>query len=193
MSIDLLTFNAKTVTPKDDAYKDNFLLGASGIFEGCVVTALGGLQLQVTAGRGVKRGRHFVVTQQTINATPSDSGTKLGRLIIQIDITNSATPISFVTQMAAELPELVDEDINADGEICEMELAAYSVSEVAISNLLAADKSMPDIKPHEHDVDDVDPIEEDAIVGVFITGASPTAPEGPHRTGLFYAQLEATE
>jgi hypothetical protein len=190
MSIELKTFNEAVVTPKDDAYKDNFLIGASGVFEGCQVTALGGLQLQVASGRGVICGRHFVVSQQTVNATPSDGGTKLGRLLIKVDIENVSAPIDFVAQMAASLPALVQEDINADGTIYELPLATYSVTEVAVSSLVPANNAVPDIKPHEHNVDDIDPGVEGAVVGTFIFGTGQTPPAGTFRAGMFYAQLE---
>jgi hypothetical protein len=135
MGIELKQFDGASVTPKDDAVLYDRVFDESGILAGCGVTHLGGNQLQVAAGRGIAKGHTFVVTQETINATVSDSGTKRGRLIIQIDTSNPTTPISFVTQMAAELPALTQEDITDDGNVYELPLVEYDISEVAISNV----------------------------------------------------------
>lgn len=149
MAIDIKQFDGKTVTPKDDAILYDFLVNTSGVISGCEITHLGSNQLQITAGRGLIKGRVFVVTQETINATVSDSGTKKGRLIIKIDTANSSTPISFVTQMAATLPDLTQDDINGSGTVYEMELATYDISELLISNLVVNDLTLT-IKSHVH-------------------------------------------
>ena len=56
-------------------------------------------------------------------------------MILQIDITNTTNPITFVTQAAATLPALQQEDINGNGTIFQLPIATYDVNEVAISNL----------------------------------------------------------
>lgn len=133
--IELKQYDGAEVSPKDDAQLYDGIIGESGIFKGCEIIHLGANQLQIAAGVGVVRGRFFVVTQETILATVSDGGTKKGRLIIKIDTANSAAPISFVTQMAAVLPELMQEDINDDGTVYELPIAEYDIDELAISNL----------------------------------------------------------
>jgi hypothetical protein len=134
--IDIKQFAGKIITPKDDALLYDFWLNEkSGIFEGCEVTHLGANQLQIASGRGIIKGRIFVVTQETINATVSDSGTKLGRLIIRVDVSNVETPISFVTQIGATLPDLVQEDINRDGTVFELPIVTYTATELLIDNL----------------------------------------------------------
>jgi hypothetical protein len=150
MSITLKQFNEELITPEDDALLYDHLIGESGIFEGCVVTHLGANQLQITAGRGIIKGRIFVVAQQTILATVSDSGTKLGRLIVEVDIENAVTPIAFVTQMAASLPALTQEDINRDGAVYQLPLSTYSITETTISNLVSVATALAAIKPHNH-------------------------------------------
>ena len=135
MSISILQYDGSSIAPKDDARLYNYLLGKSGVVEGCTVTSLGANQLQIAAGWGVIAGRMFVIAQETVNATVSDSGTKKGRLIIAIDIENTETPIAFDTQMATTLPDLTQEDINDDGTVYEFALAEYDISEIAVSNL----------------------------------------------------------
>ncbi len=135
MSISLLRYDATMVTPKDDAVLFDFFSGQTGIISGCEITHLGANQLQITAGRGIIKGRDFVVTQQTILATVADSGTKQGRLLIEIDIENTSTPIVFKTQMGTTLPALTQEEINDDGTVYQLPLAAYSISTTTISGL----------------------------------------------------------
>jgi hypothetical protein len=157
MSITLIRFPSETpnVQPKDDAILHHHMIGQSGILEGCEITHLGGNQLLVSAGRGIVYGRDFVIEEETILATVSDSGTKKGRLVVQIDISNSATPISFVTQMAAALPELTQEDINHDGAVYQMALAEYDIGTVAISNFVDVHDDVPPVPPHEHAATDI--------------------------------------
>lgn len=133
--IDIKQFDGKIVTPKDDALLYDFLISQTGIFEGCTVTHLGANQLRISDGRGIMKGRNFVVSQETIFATLSDNGMKKGRLIIRIDLANTEKPISFITQMSSVLPALVQEDINHDGSVYELPIATYDATEVLISNL----------------------------------------------------------
>ena len=175
MGIVLNQFNESVVTPKDDALLYDQLIGENGIFEGCTITHLGGNQLQIAAGRGIIRGRIFVVTQETILATVSDSGTKLGRLIIEVDIENITTPIAFITQMGTTLPALMQEDINRDGTVYQLPLSMYSISETTITNLVSVAEAISEIKPHEHGVADVDGLTE--ALNAKLPSASYTAPD----------------
>ncbi len=134
--ITLKQFDGSVVTPKDDAKLYNLLINKNGIIEGCAVTHIGGNSIKVAGGRGIICGRIFVIEEETILATLSAIGSKLGRLIVKIDVSNTSTPISFVTQCEAVLPALVQEAINDNGNIFEFELATYNVGETAISNLV---------------------------------------------------------
>lgn len=134
--ITLKQFDGSVVTPKDDAKLYNLLINKNGIIEGCAVTHIGGNSIKVAGGRGIICGRIFVIEEETILATLSAIGSKLGRLIVKIDVSNASTPISFVTQCEAVLPALVQETINDNGNIFEFELATYNVGETAISNLV---------------------------------------------------------
>lgn len=133
--ISLLQFNGSIVTPTDDAVLYNHMLGDSGIIEGVTVTSQGGNVLSVTDGRGVILGRQFVVEAQTVTASLPTSGTANGRLLIQIDMSDTTEPISFITQAAATLPDLVQEDINGSGTVYQFPLATYTCSTTAVSDL----------------------------------------------------------
>lgn len=136
--ITLKQYAGSIVTPKDDALLCDFIAGATGFVSGCTVTHLGANQLKIAAGWGIIQGRCFAVEEETINANVSTSGTVLGRLLIQIDTSNTETPISFVTQAETTLPDLTQENINGTGNVYQLPVATYSVSELLISGLTDA-------------------------------------------------------
>ncbi len=133
--ITLLQYNGSTITPTDDAYFYDKMVNDSGIFEGVTVTSQGGNILNISDGRGIILGRNFVVEEQTVNATLPGSASVTGRLLIQIDMSATDAPISFVTQAASPLPTLVQEDINAGGTIYQLPIATYTAEPTLISNL----------------------------------------------------------
>lgn len=133
--ITLLQYNGSTITPTDDAYFYDKIVNDSGIFDGVTVTSQGGNILNISDGRGIILGRNFVVEEQTVNATLPGSASVAGRLLIQIDMSATDAPISFVTQAASPLPTLVQEDINAGGTIYQLPIAIYNAEPTLISNL----------------------------------------------------------
>lgn len=133
--ITLHTIDGGTVDAINDALLYDFIIGQNGIATGATVTSEGALLLHIDSGWGVIKGRIFSIEAETISATSSTSGTVKGRLILQIDITNTTSPVTFVTQAAATLPALQQEDINGNGTIFQLPIATYDVNEVAISNL----------------------------------------------------------
>lgn len=135
--ITLKQFNGSNISPRDDAVIYNTAIQDDGLFFGCAVTLLGATQLNVTDGRGILKGYSFAVEAETINAQMSSSGTVNGRLLIRIDLNNMETPIQFVTQAAASLPALEQEDLTQDGTVYEFPLATYQVSETQITGLSA--------------------------------------------------------
>ena len=136
--VTLHTIDGGTVNAINDALLYDFIIGQNGIATGATVTSEGALLLHIDSGWGVIKGRIFSIEAETISATPSTSGTVKGRLILQIDITNTTNPITFVTQAAATLPALQQEDINGNGTIFQLPIATYDVNEVAVSNLQMA-------------------------------------------------------
>lgn len=105
----------------------------TGIVSGCAVTTPGGLTLSIADGWGVALGGIFSVTAENITAVASASGTVNGRLKLRLDTATSTAEL--VTEAAATLPELTQEDINAAGTVYEIALATYRVSETSITNL----------------------------------------------------------
>ena len=136
MSIDLKQFAGSAVKPADDARLYSFMLNnKTGIVEGVEITHLGANQLKVSAGWGICCGRMFEVEEEIVNTAVSASGEIKGRLIINID-TSADVPASFVTQAAAALPKLIQEDINGSGIVYQIPLAEYTVNELQCSNLI---------------------------------------------------------
>lgn len=136
--VTLHTIDGGTVDAINDALLYDFIIGQNGIATGATVTSEGALLLHIDSGWGVIKGRIFSIEAEIISATPSTSGTVKGRLILQIDIANITSPVTFVTQAAATLPALQQEDINGNGTIFQLPIATYDVNEVAVSNLQMA-------------------------------------------------------
>lgn len=133
--VTLHTIDGGTVNAINDALLYDFIIGQNGIATGATVTSEGALLLHINSGWGVIKGRIFSIEAETVSATSSTSGTVKGRLILQIDITNTTNPIEFVTQAATTLPALQQEDINGNGTIYQLPIATYDVNEVAVANL----------------------------------------------------------
>lgn len=144
--VTLKQFDGANVTPADDAALYAHFDARSGIISGCEIAHLGANQISIGSGRGLICGRSFVVEAETILATLTTSGTQQGRLLLEVDLSNPTAPIAFITQAAASLPELVQEDINNGGTVFQMQLATYTVSSTAISGLRASDALLPMIK-----------------------------------------------
>ncbi len=125
-----------TVTPLDDARLYSWIVNRTvGIVTGCTVTSAGTNQLSIAAGWGVCQGHMFTIAAETISAVLATSGTLPGRLLIHIDTADTDTPVKFVTQAAATLPALTQEDIDGSGSIYEIPLATYTAGTISISGL----------------------------------------------------------
>ncbi len=137
MSIKLVTYNAKTVTPQDDALVYDAALKKSGIIYGAEVTIKSATQLHISSGHGVIAGRKFTVEAQDINVTLAGSGTLKGRLYIHLDLANTSNPIQFMTQVAATLSDPVQNaDVNIINGIYEFNLCTFTVGTTSISALV---------------------------------------------------------
>lgn len=137
MSIKLVTYNAKTVTPQDDALVYDAALKKSGIIYGAAVTIKNATQLHITSGHGVIAGRKFTIEAQDISVTLAGSGTLKGRLYVHLELSNSSTPIKFMTQVAASLSDPVQNaDVNITDGIYEFNLCTFTVGTTAISALV---------------------------------------------------------
>ena len=152
--VTLHTVDGGTVNAINDALLYDFIIGQNGIATGATVTSEGALLLHIDSGWGVIKGRIFSIEAETISATPSTSGAMKGRLILQIDITNTTSPVTFVTQAAATLPALQQEDINGNGTIFQLPIATYDVNEVAVSNLQMVAPSVEAVKKADLAIND---------------------------------------
>lgn len=133
--IELKQWAGKTVTPKDDACMYDAMLGDSGYITGCDLISLGSGQIKIGTGRGVIKGRQFVILEHTINVPLSESEVLPGRVYIHMDL-SAADPITIMSETAATLSELVQEDdCNLTNGIYEIELGTYMASTMAISDL----------------------------------------------------------
>lgn len=141
--IELKQWNGSNVTPADDAALYSHFDGRSGVFVGCEITLSGSNELNISAGRGLIGGRQFVVEAETVMAELASSGTQSGRLLVRLDLTNTETPIAFVTQAASVLPDLVQDDMTAGGTIYELVLATYKVTTTAVINFETGSAALP--------------------------------------------------
>lgn len=138
MGINVKQYEGHDVYPRDDAVLYDSIINQSGIIKGCEVTHLGANLLSVASGYGVIKGRLFEITEQTIYARLSENGTIQGRIKIRMELSNADLPIQIATESADKLPDLEqDEECNYNGGNYEIELAQYSINEIAISGLEA--------------------------------------------------------
>ena len=122
------------VTPVvDRKLYESLMTREAGVASGLTITA-SGTNLILSSGWGAIKGCIFNITSETVAAQTPSSGTALGRLLIDLDVTNGT--IELETQQGASLPALIQEDINGSGSIYQMELATYSVTDTAITNLV---------------------------------------------------------
>ncbi|MDE7436795.1 MAG: hypothetical protein K2N01_13380 [Lachnospiraceae bacterium] len=138
MGINVKQYEGHEVYPRDDAVLYDSIINQSGIIKGCEVTHLGANLLSVASGYGVIKGRLFEITEQTIYARLSENGTIQGRIKIRMELSNADLPIQIITEFADKLPDLEqDEECNYNGGNYEIELAQYSINEIALSGLEA--------------------------------------------------------
>ena len=137
MSIQLVTYNDKTVTPQDDALVYDSALRKSGMMYGADITIQSSTSLHISSGHGVVAGRKFTIDAENINVTLAGSGTLKGRLYVHLDLSNSANPIQILSQVASTLTDPVQEaDCNITNGIYEFNLCTFDVSTTSISNLV---------------------------------------------------------
>lgn len=134
-TIDLITYDQKMVTPKDDALIHQFGI-SNGVLYGCEVTLANSNTLHITGGQGVIYGRQWEIAEGDITVTLPASGSLKGRLYVKIDLSNTTNPIELLVQTAVTLPDLTDDDqMNVDNSVSELEICTFDVSSLTISNL----------------------------------------------------------
>jgi len=159
-TIDLITYDQKMVTPKDDALIHQFGI-SNGVLYGCEVTLANSNTLHITGGQGVIYGRQWEIAEGDITVTLPASGSLKGRLYVKIDLSNTTNPIELLVQTAVTLPDLTDDDqINVDNSVSELELCTFDVSSLTISNLVrtveqVADGDHQDVVDLQADVSEI--------------------------------------
>lgn len=137
MSIQLVTYNNKTVTPLDDALVYDSALTKGGMMYGADITIKSSTSLHISSGHGVIAGRKFTIDAMDVNVTLAGSGTLKGRLYIHLDLADSNNPIKILSQVASSLTDPVqDVDANITNGIYEYNLCTFTVSTTSISNLV---------------------------------------------------------
>lgn len=135
MSIDLVTYANKTVTPTNDAIIYERAIDQNGIFNGCNVTVSSN-NVNITGGYGIVCGREFVIESESIAVTLAPSGTLDGRLYVRLDLADADAPIQLLTATGNTLPPLEqDSDVNYTNGTYEMELATFTVGVSALSDV----------------------------------------------------------
>jgi len=143
-TIDLITYDQKMVTPKDDALIHQFGI-SNGVLYGCDVTLADSNTLHITGGQGVIYGRQWEITEGDITVTLPASGSLKGRLYVKIDLSNTTNPIELLVQTDVTLPDLTDDDqINVNNSVSELELYTFDVSSLTISNLVKTVETVAD-------------------------------------------------
>lgn len=143
-TIDLITYDQKMVTPKDDALIHQFGI-SNGVLYGCDVTLADSNTLHITGGQGVIYGRQWEITEGNITVTLPASGSLKGRLYVKIDLSNTTNPIELLVQTDVTLPDLTDDDqINVNNSVSELELYTFDVSSLTISNLVKTVETVAD-------------------------------------------------
>ena len=159
-TIDLITYDQKLVTPKDDALIHQFGI-SNGILYGCEVTIANSNTLHITGGQGIIYGRQWEISEGDITVTLPASGSLRGRLYVKLDLSNTTNPIELLVQTAVTLPDLTDDDqVNVDNSVSELEICTFDVSSLTISNLVrtvsaVADGSHADVVELQNDVAEI--------------------------------------
>lgn len=150
MGISLVTYSSQSVSPQDDALVYQTAVPQSGIIYGATVTIKNSTTLHITAGHGVICGRKFTITAQDISVTLASSGTKNGRLYVHMDLSNTSTPIQFLTQVADTLTNPIQQaDANITNGIYEFNLVTFKVGTSAISNLTNVTPTAASVIPED--------------------------------------------
>lgn len=135
MSVNIKQFANKVVNPSDDgALYDFFAGGKSGVIYGCTVTNPSANNLYVADGIALLCGRMVKISAETIAAS-TPSAEQAGRIMLEVDLTNTDNPAHFITQYGS-LPTPTQEDLNNGGTIYQLPLATYRISTSGINTLV---------------------------------------------------------
>lgn len=144
VSLNLITFNGGTVSPKTDGIIYDSAIGQCGVFYGCNVTANGNTVF-VSNGYGMIRGRFFEMNDSSVPVTLSPSGTLSGRIYLRLDLSNTTEPLQLLVASGSTLPDLTqEEDANFTNGVWEMELATFEISTSSVDNVVETYETITD-------------------------------------------------
>ncbi len=123
--------SGQNVSPSDDGklYQQAF---EDGLFEPTTINSLGGNLVSLGAMYGIMQGRDFTVESQSINVELPSSGNSTGYIYVQFDTTTSDV-ITIESALTPFTPTY--DDINESGTICQMIIAEYTASAVAVTSI----------------------------------------------------------
>lgn len=134
--INLVTWTGINVTPLDDALVYDAAVGDSGILYGANITAKNVSTLHISAGHGIVCGRKFTISDGDITVELAPSGTRVGRVYVHLDLSNTSEPISLLTETGTSLsPVVQQEDVNVNNGVYEFNMATFSLDTMTISNV----------------------------------------------------------
>ena len=134
-NINMLTYANQTILPVHDALINELAAGESGIIYGVSVTAEENT-LHIGAGYGVICGRLFEIYESDMTVALSSGSSLQGRVYVHMDLSNTEEPISIMTETGSTLSNLqTDTNVNVTNGVYEIELATFTVSATAITNL----------------------------------------------------------
>lgn len=127
----VLRNTGQNISPSDDGrlFDQAF---TDGLFNSPSITSLGSNLVQIGAMYGILCGRDFTSDAQQITVALSDTGTKTGHIFIRFD-TTTADIISIQSVIGSYTPTY--QDINTTGTVCEMEIASYTATVLAVTAL----------------------------------------------------------
>lgn len=123
----------QNVSPSDDGrlYDKAFI---DGLFNSPSITSLGANLVQIGSMYGILCGRDFTADAQQINVELPTADTATGYIYIKYD---TATDDIITIESALAPFTVTYEDINTSGTVCEMIIATYTASQVAVTSLTA--------------------------------------------------------
>lgn len=120
------------ISPKDDRRLYGAIL-KDGLFEDCAISWLGDNLVQVGAMFGIMQGSEFTTDEQKINVALPESGTANGYIYVQFDLDVEDNPT--IGSALGSPSNVIYEDINKNGKVCQMAIATYSATAIAVSDV----------------------------------------------------------
>ena len=155
----------QNVSPSDDGrlYNEAFL---DGLFEDANIASLGSNVVSIGTLYGIMCGRDFSAEAQTINVELPEDGEATGYIYVEFDTTTDDV-ISIGSALAPFTPTYTD--INTTGSVCQMVIAEYTASAVAVTAITSVYK-LAETKPNATMAGSVAPFETSPATATHAVG-----------------------